>query len=167
MLSGIGRPRSTRSADWTVLTLERDDEDGFAVSDVLPADADAESPQRIPARRRITGRPSLTVVEDERASVAELQAALEARSALEPHELDADDPYALEPPERAANGRRTVVIRGRVAERQTPLPATNDRRRPARRPSERVAHRPDRVAMYAVGLGLLLILVALLSAGGS
>ena len=67
----------------------------------------------------------------------------------------------------AANGRRTVVIRGRGDERQSALPATNERRRPARRPSERVGHRPDRVAMYAVGLGLLLILVALLSAGGS
>jgi hypothetical protein len=78
-----------------------------------------------------------------------------------------DDPYAVAPPQLAANGRRTVVIRGQVAERPSALPATNQRRRPARRPSERVGHRPDRVAMYAVGLGFLLILVALLSAGGS
>jgi hypothetical protein len=168
MLTGIGRPRSARSADWTVLTLERDDEDEFV--DVLPAEAEPEPSSRIAARGRIAGRPSLTIVEDERASVAELQAALEARASgdvVAPRELAGDDPYALEPPERAPNGRRTVVIRGRVAERQTALPATNERRRPARRPSERVAHRPDRVAMYAVGLGLLLILVALLSAGGS
>ncbi|MBX5443449.1 MAG: hypothetical protein IRZ32_18220, partial [Solirubrobacteraceae bacterium] len=58
--------------------------------------------------------------------------------------------------------RRTVVIRGRAA-----APATTARRRPARRPSERVAHRPDRVALWAFGLGLLLILVAVLSALGA
>jgi hypothetical protein len=164
MLSGIGQPRSARSADWTVLTLERDDED--ALLDVLPADAAFESPQR----GRIAGRPSLTVVEDDRASVAEVQAARAARvvdEAMAPYERYEDDPYAMEPAEVAPNGRRTVVIRGRVAERQVALAATNQRRRPARRPSERVGHRPDRVAMYAVGLGFLLILVALLSAGGS
>jgi hypothetical protein len=167
MLSGIGQPRSARSADWTVLTLERDDED--QLFDVLPDDGGFESPQR----GRIAGRPSLTVVEDDRGSVAALQTAREARALagsepVRPHELfEDDDPYAIEPPQIAANGRRTVVIRGRVAERQAALPTTNQRRRPARRPSERVGHRPDRVAMYAVGLGFLLILVALLSAGGS
>jgi hypothetical protein len=167
MLTGIGQPRAARSADWTVLTLERDDED--PLFDVLPDDAPFESPRR----GRIAGRPSLTVVEDDRASVAAVQAAREARALggsepVRPHELHAeDDPYAIEPPQVAANGRRTVVIRGRGAERPMALPATNQRRRPARRPSERVGHRPDRVAMYAVGLGFLLILVALLSAGGS
>jgi hypothetical protein len=70
------------------------------------------------------------------------------------------------PASTGGSGRRTVVIRGRGDERQAVLPATSQRRRPTRRPSDRVAHRPDRVAMWAVGLGLLLILVALLSAGG-
>jgi hypothetical protein len=120
MLSGIGRPRS---ADWTVLTLERDDED--QLSGGMPEYAEAEPLPRQPARQRITSRPSLAIAQDERSAVAEL------------------------------------------AERQVALPATNQRRRPARRPSERIGHRPDRVAMYAVGLGFLLILVALLSAGGS
>ena len=79
MLSGIGQPRSMRSADWTVLTLERDDEDGF--STVLPEEDDVEPSAARPRRGRITGRPSLTVVEDERAAVAELQAAREAAAA--------------------------------------------------------------------------------------
>ena len=76
-------------------------------------------------------------------------------------------PEPFEAPERAANGRRTVVIRGQVAERNRPYTTTAQRHRPARRPSERVGHRPDRVAMWAFGLGLLLVLVAILSAVGA
>ncbi len=51
--------------------------------------------------------------------------------------------------------RRTVVIRGQVA------PA---RRRPPRRPHERVGPRPDRIALWAVLLGVFLIVVAAMSA---
>jgi hypothetical protein len=40
------------------------------------------------------------------------------------------------------------------------------RRRPRRRPAERVAGRPDRVAAWAVALGFLLLAVAVLSAHG-
>lgn len=70
------------------------------------------------------------------------------------------------PPAAAIPGqRRTIVIRGQVAAR--PLEATTDRRRPARRPRERVGPRPDRVAMWAVALGVLLILVAVMTAGAS
>jgi len=47
------------------------------------------------------------------------------------------------------SGRRTVIIRGQVAERPRP-----------RRTYERHRSRPDRVAMWAVLLGLLLVLVA-------
>lgn len=58
--------------------------------------------------------------------------------------------------------RRTVKIQGRGAERNLPEPGAT--RRPARRPYERHGFRPDRVAMWAVLLGLLLVLVAVLSA---
>lgn len=54
-------------------------------------------------------------------------------------------------------GRRTVTIKGRGAERYHP-PA--QRRRPTRRPHEREGFRPDRVAMWAVMLGFILVLVA-------
>lgn len=40
------------------------------------------------------------------------------------------------------------------------------RRRPVRRPIERVGGRPDRVASWAVALGCLLLLVAIASAHG-
>jgi hypothetical protein len=55
-------------------------------------------------------------------------------------------------------GRRTVTIRGRGAERN--LPVT----RPTLRRHERPGYRPDRTALWAVALGVLLILVAAASA---
>ena len=63
----------------------------------------------------------------------------------------------------ATPGRVTVEIRGRTV----PAPAVpratevGDRRRPPRRAAERVGTRPDRVAMWALLMGLLLILVAI------
>ena len=60
-------------------------------------------------------------------------------------------------PRAGVPGRRTVTIRGRGAERYTPSPR---RRRPARRPHERAGFKPDRIAMWAVLLGILLVLVA-------
>ena len=59
--------------------------------------------------------------------------------------------------------RRTVTITGRGAERNLPWPTESSRRR-ERRAHERVGFRPDRVAMWAVFLGMLLVLVAALSA---
>ena len=59
----------------------------------------------------------------------------------------------------APDGRRTIVI-GRSREATTTL-------RPPRRPrtaGERLGHRPDRIAMWAVAMGFLLILIAILSA---
>ena len=50
--------------------------------------------------------------------------------------------------------RRTIVIRGQVADRAYPA------RRPSRTVQERALARPDRVAMWAVMLGLLLVVVA-------
>jgi hypothetical protein len=64
-------------------------------------------------------------------------------------------------PGRGVPGRRTVTIQGRGAERYTP------KRRPARRPHERAGFKPDRVAMWAVLLGFLLVLVAATSSHGA
>jgi hypothetical protein len=63
----------------------------------------------------------------------------------------------------AVPGRRTVTIQGRGAERNLPWPDAS-RRRPQRRMHERAGFRPDRVAMWAVMLGILLVLIAVLSA---
>ena len=82
----------------------------------------------------------------------------------------------------AAPDRRTFVITGQVpgarpdlaakpwaeigrrSEPRQPRLVDVDRRRPARRPRERVGHRPDRVARWAVLMGVFLVLVAVLSA---
>jgi hypothetical protein len=62
--------------------------------------------------------------------------------------------------------RRTITIRGQVAPPPRPYETTARRHRP-RRPSERIAGtRPDRAAMWAVLLGVFLILVAILTASG-
>lgn len=62
----------------------------------------------------------------------------------------------------AAADRRTIEIRGRtVPAPAVPRPIDVDRRRPQRRAIERVGARPDRVAMWALLMGLLLILVAI------
>lgn len=61
--------------------------------------------------------------------------------------------------------RRTIKIQGRGAERNLPLPDAT-RRRPAVRAYERAGFRPDRLAMWAVILGFLLVFVAVISAHG-
>ena len=71
-------------------------------------------------------------------------------------ELGLERPVTWAP--RAANGRRTVHISGRGAERNLPVA------RPTLRRHEREGFKPDRAAMWAVLLGLLLILVAATSA---
>ena len=66
--------------------------------------------------------------------------------------------------------RRTVVIRGQVAPRAGGTDSVSGpaRRRPPRRPSERIAgSRPDRAAMWAVMMGVFLILTAVLTAHGA
>jgi hypothetical protein len=59
-------------------------------------------------------------------------------------------------------GRRTVTIRGQVADRYVPARQTS-RRRPERR-YERSGFRPDRAALWAFVLGVMLILAAVTSA---
>lgn len=58
--------------------------------------------------------------------------------------------------------RERIERRRVAAERITP----RHRRRPARRPVERVGGRPDKVASWAFALGCLLLLVAIASGHG-
>lgn len=61
-------------------------------------------------------------------------------------------------------GRRTVTIRGQGAERYPQRRADGSRRpRPERR-HERAGFRPDRAALWAFLLGVMLIMVAVASA---
>ncbi|HEX7290597.1 MAG TPA: hypothetical protein VF250_05640 [Conexibacter sp.] len=76
------------------------------------------------------------------------------------------------PARTAASPRRTVVIRGQVAPRAGGTESTGldgpARRRPPRRASERIAGtRPDRAALWAVMMGVFLIMVAVLTAHGA
>lgn len=61
-------------------------------------------------------------------------------------------------------GRRTVKITGYGSQRNLIYASREPRRRPAERRYERAGFKPDRVAMWAVLLGVLLVLVAAMSA---
>ena len=74
-----------------------------------------------------------------------------------------DDARFLAPPP-ADGERRTVHITGRPEQARAPLPA---RRHRPRTTADRVGPRPDKIALYAVVLGILLILIALSSASPS
>jgi hypothetical protein len=77
------------------------------------------------------------------------------------HLSAADDPFASPPP--PAGVRRTVQIKGRPTEAGR-LAAIAERsmaqRHRGRTTSDRVGHRPDRIALWAVALGAVLILLA-------
>jgi hypothetical protein len=91
--------------------------------------------------------------------------------AEEPHEAGeawgagegwpADEPRAAEAPTADESpARRTVVISGHPDRLPAPRPA-----RPPRTAIERVGARPDRIVAYAVALGFLLVLIAVLTTG--
>jgi hypothetical protein len=68
----------------------------------------------------------------------------------------------------AIPARRTIEIRGRTV--PAPIVPRNveiERRRPPRRAIERVGPRPDRIAMWALLMGIVLILVAVGTADAS
>ena len=68
----------------------------------------------------------------------------------------------------AIPARRTVEIRGRtVPAPAVPRSVEIERRRPPRRPVERIGARPDRIAMWALLMGIVLILVAVGTADAS
>lgn len=71
------------------------------------------------------------------------------------HLSAADDPFATPPP--PVGTRRTVQIKGRPAEGRVSSTAQRHRGRTA---SDRVGARPDRIALWAVALGAILILLA-------
>lgn len=73
------------------------------------------------------------------------------------------DPY-LEEPQIAANGRRVVTITGHPgATTRTARPLDVAPRRAPRTWDERLTQQPERIAMWAFALGLLLIVIAVAS----
>jgi len=156
------------TADWMVLTLERDPETtGIALVDDEPHDelVDERSAVEIPRGAPRARRPLRAV----QAPPVHSQAPVDELAPVDaprPAPAPAEPARAVAAADAAEGQRRTVVIRGQAGV-PAQRPTAGERRRPARRPSERVAHRPDRVALWAFGLGLLLILVAILSALGA
>lgn len=73
----------------------------------------------------------------------------------EPREVARREEPRFAAPRGGVEGRRTVVIGGQASAARRP--------RPARTVGERVGPRPDRLAAYAVALGLLLIVIAFLT----
>lgn len=76
-------------------------------------------------------------------------------------------PAPLHAVDGSRDDRRTVSITGRPADvRPAPrLREVEPRRRPSRSPVDQAVSRPDRIALYAVGLGFVLILIAALTGG--
>src|SRR3954447_12258125 len=154
--------------------------EGLAAFDVALDDVQPVAPGEVPRHRRFardaaqaSPEPArtgvLTLVRDEEEAEAP---APELRFQRPPRLRGSGRPPAAVPANPSDPSRRTVEIRGTVV----PLPVAlvpdqaNDagpaRRRPSRSPAERFAASPDRVAAYAVLLGVVLIIVALLSAHG-
>jgi hypothetical protein len=91
--------------------------------------------------------------EDERAAVSRT-IVIEREPELD---LAAEDAAEASPPAMATDARRTIVIGGHPDR----LPVR--RNRPQRSAVERIGPRPDRIVAYAVALGVLLILIAILT----
>jgi hypothetical protein len=90
--------------------------------------------------------------------VSAAREAAKPRAAAAPTARKAATPREAATPRGGIEGRRTVVI-GRQSAHALPV----RRERPSRSVGERLGHRPDRLASYAVALGLLLIIIAFLS----
>jgi hypothetical protein len=123
---------------------------------------------RVPSRPPRTRR-ALTAVPSERSTQRRIDAPMPSRRAEpeRPQPVSAVVPLRPVPAPaadtnrgRPANGPRTVRIQGRGAERH--LPVTSSRQRP-RRAHESAYFRPDKLAMWAVLLGFLLVAAAVLS----
>jgi hypothetical protein len=99
------------------------------------------------------------------ADVEDVRERIERRRERERSAWSNVHPTAVPPAQRGVReirpGRRLVV----VSDTATATPVSRDaRRRPRRRVAQVVGPRPDRVAAWAVALGFMLVLAAILSA---
>ncbi len=99
--------------------------------------------------RTINGNGRTTVANGHRAPAAARSAAASLRQ-----------PEPSSRPGQGVPGRRTVTIRGYGAERNLPWTTGQSRRRPAQPRHQRPGFRADRAAMWAVMLGIMLVVVA-------
>jgi hypothetical protein len=88
------------------------------------------------------------------------QPAQRPRQVAQPPRAVAERPQRASASPVAPAGRRTITITGHGDDRQTGRAELTGRPRPQRRAHERPGYRPDRLALYAVLLGVVLVLVA-------
>jgi hypothetical protein len=130
-----------------------------AVEDGELAEAEPEAGGELPRGGVDDGRRTIRIGKDE--DVPSEIAAITADRDINTDEL------AVPLPEKGAGvpDRRTVKIGGHPEGSLEAARYQRDRsRRPRRTAHERVGHRPDRIAMWAFALGMLLILIAVLTA---
>jgi hypothetical protein len=112
----------------------------------------------LPRGRVDDGRRTIRIGKDE--DVPSEIAAITADRDIDTEEVEVPVAQPEATPER-----RTVKIAGRPEGSLEAARYQRDRaRRPRRTAHERVGHRPDRIAMWAFALGLVLILIAILTA---
>jgi hypothetical protein len=167
--------RRARLAETTEPCLSRSDAANFA--DAFDLDGAFGAPSRRFARSphiQDTDEGPVIVLERSPAPVEERPVVLEAVAEIEDApEAPAPEPVALEdemigePPARdPETGRRVVRISGRPEAQVTPRRLREiEPRRHRRSVAERALASPDRVALYAVLLGLFLVIIAAASAG--
>jgi hypothetical protein len=114
--------------------------------------------ERLRASGADPARPARAARMDARPAAAPRASRMDARPAAPPRAATRDERLATAP--GGVPGRRTVTIRGQGAERY--VPRSRDRR-PERR-YERTGFRPDRAAMWAVLLCVMMIAAAAMSA---
>jgi hypothetical protein len=138
-------------------------EDGERELRAVEDEPQAEAPEReedVPRGRVDDGRRTIRIGKDE--DVPSEIAAITADRDINAEEVDVPVP---DMPQGGVPERRTVKIGGHPEGSLEAARYQRDRaRRPRRTASERVAHRPDRIAMWAFALGLLLIVIAVLTA---
>jgi hypothetical protein len=141
---GHGGRRRAPVADWGV---------GEELFDRMPSPRRRFTRTGEPVRRDPHGR-------DRRVEADAPEARAEAPQAptAEPQPAVAIEPAPARPVTGGLEGRRTIVI-GQSDSTVARRP------RPARTAGERIGHRPDRIAAWAVALGLLLIIIAFATAG--
>jgi len=130
-----------------------------AVEDAPGAEApEREEPQaEVPRGRVEDGRRTIRIGKEE--DMPSEIAAIAADRDINTEELAVPDKGQGVPE------RRTVKIGGRPEGSLEASRYQRDRaRRPPRTAGERIGHRPDRIAMWAFALGLLLIVIAILTA---
>jgi hypothetical protein len=162
------RARRRPAADWLEEVSPRPAAEPAAIVSGGAVEAEVESRRTIviggavedeiePRRTIVIGGAVEDAIEPRRPVGGAVEEAIETRRTVVVGGSVDDEPALVADEPRP---RRTIVIAGHPDKLPAPRP-----RRPPKTALERVGASPDRLAAYAVGLGLLLILIAVLTTG--